>query len=71
MSQMPFLLAMEPLHLLFKKAHEDNLLHKLRHTCDTCKVSLYADDVALFIRPNAQALKVTDLILTCLLKQMA
>jgi hypothetical protein len=60
---MIFLLAMEPLHLLFKKAHEVHLLKRLIPHCDTCKVSLYTDDVALFIQPNEQELKVTDGIL--------
>jgi hypothetical protein len=58
-----FLLAMEPLHLLFKKAHESNLLKRLRPNCETCKISLYADDVAIFIHPNEQEIKVTDHIL--------
>jgi hypothetical protein len=60
---MLFLFTMELLQILFKKAHEVNLLQKLRPNCDTCKVSLYTDDAALFIQPNAQALKVADHIL--------
>jgi hypothetical protein len=58
-----FLLAMEPLHLLFKKAHESNFLKRLRPNCETCKVSLYVDDATIFIHPNEQELKVTDHIL--------
>jgi hypothetical protein len=63
LSLMLFLLAMEPLHLLFRKAHEVHLLQKLRPNCDTCKVSLYVDDATLFIRPNEQELHVVDTIL--------
>jgi hypothetical protein len=54
---------MEPLHLLFKKAHESNFLKRLRPNCETWKVSLYADDATIFIHPNEQELKVTDHIL--------
>jgi hypothetical protein len=54
---------MEPLHLLFKKAHEVHLVHKIRPNCDTCKASLYVDDAAIFIRPSKQELQVVDTIL--------
>jgi hypothetical protein len=60
---MIFLLAMEPMHLLFKKAHYVKLLEKLRLNCDTCKVSLYADDDVIFIQSNEHELKVTNHIL--------
>jgi hypothetical protein len=49
LSPMLFLLDMEPLHMLFKKVHEGGLLEKLNPKCDPCRVSLYVDDVALFI----------------------
>jgi hypothetical protein len=60
LSPMLFLLAIEPLHLLFKKAHRLNLLHKLRPNYDTRRVSLYADDATLFIQPNQQELQVCN-----------
>jgi hypothetical protein len=60
---MLFLLAMEPLHMLFKKAQEFGLLSKLHHDYDSYKVSLYADDVALFIFPSASDLQVTNCVL--------
>jgi hypothetical protein len=49
---MLFLLAMEPLHMLFKKAQDVGLLQKLSPLCDTFRVSLYADDAALFLNPD-------------------
>jgi hypothetical protein len=63
LSPMLFLLTIEPLHLLFKKAHQIILLQKLRPNCDTCKVYLYADDATLFIQPNQEELQVVDHIL--------
>jgi hypothetical protein len=58
---MLFLLAMEPLHLLFKKAQECGLLGQLSPSCDACRVSLYADDAALFINPSKEELQVGNL----------
>jgi hypothetical protein len=52
LSPMPFLLAMEPLHIIFKKAQDWGLLKELSPCCDTFRVSLYADDVVVFIRPT-------------------
>jgi hypothetical protein len=43
---------MEPLHMLFKKAQEVGLLKKLSHVCDTFRMSLYTDDVSMFINPS-------------------
>jgi hypothetical protein len=63
LSPMLFLLTIEPLHMLFKKAHQLNLLQKLRPNCDTYRVSLYADAAALFIQPNEKELQVVDHIL--------
>jgi hypothetical protein len=60
---MLFLLAMEPLHLLCKKAQELNLLRKLSPACKTFRISLYVDDVALFLNPSEHELKVLDEIL--------
>jgi hypothetical protein len=44
LSPMLFLLAMEPLHLLFKKAQDLKLLEKVSRGCEAFRVSLYADD---------------------------
>lgn len=63
LSPMLFLLAMEPLYRLFKKAQEWGLLGPLRPGCDTFRVSLYVDDAAVFLRPNKQELQVFHCIL--------
>jgi hypothetical protein len=54
---------MEPLHLLFKKAHQQGLLQSLSSDCDTFRVSLYVDDAAMFINSSQQELQVTNHIL--------
>jgi hypothetical protein len=63
LSPMIFMLAMKPLPMLFKKAQQANLLDKLNPICDAFRVALYADDAAVFIKPNEVELKVTDHIL--------
>jgi hypothetical protein len=63
LSPMLFLLSMEPLHRLFYKAQHDGLLSKLSNGCDRFIVSLYTDDVAVFIRPTAMEVAVTEFIL--------
>jgi hypothetical protein len=57
---MLFLLAMVPLHMLFKKAQDVGLLQKLSPLCDTFRVSLYADDVALFLNPDKKEMRVME-----------
>jgi hypothetical protein len=56
---MLFLLAMEPLHRLFIKAQDLGLLSSLSKGCDSFRASLYADDVAVFIKPTQHDLKIT------------
>jgi hypothetical protein len=63
LSPVLFLLAMEPLHMLFKKAQQQGLLHNLSSDCDAFRVSLYTDVVALFINPSQQKMLVTNQIL--------
>jgi hypothetical protein len=60
---MLFLLAMEPLHMLFKKAQEVGLLKKPIPICDAFRSSLYADDATLFVNPSKEDLATTDFIL--------
>jgi hypothetical protein len=60
---MLFLLAMEPLQLLFRKAQEMGLLRKLHPVFYTFRVSMYIDGVALFINLTKQDLNITDFIL--------
>jgi hypothetical protein len=47
---MLFLLAMEPLHRLFKKAQDLGLLEKVTSACDNFRMALYADAAAIFIK---------------------
>jgi hypothetical protein len=60
---MLFLLAMEPLHRLFRKALEFGLLTRVSKGCEIFRVSLYADDAVIFIKPTTQDLNVTNCIL--------
>lgn len=63
LSPMIFLLAMEPLHRLFQKAQEEGLLTAIRPECANLRVSLYADDTAVFIKPSEEEWKVFNCIL--------
>jgi hypothetical protein len=63
LSPMLFLLAMEPLNLLFQKAQQNHLLQKLSPACDAFRVSMYANDVVVFVHSNEQELQITDCIL--------
>jgi hypothetical protein len=63
LSPMLFLLAIELLHMLFKRAQELGLLSKLSANYDNFRVSLYADDAAVFLAPNKKDLEVTNCIL--------
>jgi hypothetical protein len=55
-----FLLAIEPLHRLFNKAQKLGLLSKIDSSCDSFRISLYANDVALFIKPTKQDLSIAN-----------
>jgi hypothetical protein len=59
---MLFILAMELLHLLFKKAQDCGLLCHLNPSYDACRVSLYTDDAVMFINPSEE-LHVSDQVL--------
>jgi hypothetical protein len=63
LSPMLFLLAMEPLQLLFKKVVQTQLITKLTPDCDSFRVSLYADAAALFLKPSRDDLNVMNCIL--------
>jgi hypothetical protein len=63
LSPMLFLLAMEPLQLLFKKAMQAQLINLLTPNCDSFRVSLYADDAALFLKPSKDDLNTMNCIL--------
>jgi hypothetical protein len=60
---MIFLMAMEPLHRLFKKAQCSGLLDRVSKSCEKIRVSLYADVVAVFIKPSRHDLQVVNCIL--------
>jgi hypothetical protein len=55
---------MEPLHKLFREAQEMGLLGQIAKSCEIIRISLYADDVAVFIRPLHQELEIIQHILT-------
>jgi hypothetical protein len=63
LSPMMFLLAMESLHRLFLKAQEMGLLEVISKGCQAFRVSLYADDAAVFIKSTPEDLCVTNNIL--------
>jgi hypothetical protein len=60
---MLFILVMDVLNSLFTKAEELGLLQPLTRGNIGQRISLYADDVALFIRPIEQELDLTIKIL--------
>jgi hypothetical protein len=60
---MLFLLAMEPLHRLFQKVQDLQLLDKLTKSCEAFRMSFYADHGALFIRPSEKEFLITIHIL--------
>jgi hypothetical protein len=62
LSPMLFLLVMEVLSEMFQKADEWSLLHELRDKTMPFRASFYADDVILFICPQAQDLQLMKLI---------
>jgi retron-type reverse transcriptase len=52
LSPLLFILAMEPLHRLIRRAHQMRLLTRLSEGIDEYRISMYADDAALFIAPS-------------------
>jgi hypothetical protein len=63
LSPMLFLIAIKPLHKLIAKAQDMGLLDKLSKACDTFRMSLYADDAALFIGPSEKDFRIISEIL--------
>lgn len=64
LSPMLFILVMDVLNYLFKKASELGLLQPLTPCHCEQRVSLYADDVTLFIKPNPPEMDLALSILT-------
>jgi hypothetical protein len=58
---MIFLLAMEPLPRMFSYAQSAGVLNCIHDKCASFRMSLYADDVAVFIKPSAHDLWVTKI----------
>uniref|UniRef100_A0A0A9B2N8 Reverse transcriptase domain-containing protein n=1 Tax=Arundo donax TaxID=35708 RepID=A0A0A9B2N8_ARUDO len=62
---MLFILIMDVLNSLFIKAGDEGLLQPLSSRSTKQRVSLYADDVALFIRLDEEELQIIEDILDC------
>ena len=60
---MLFILVMDVLNSLFSKAGEMGLLQPLSRRNPNQRISLYADDVALFIKPTEDEMNLTMEIL--------
>jgi hypothetical protein len=63
LSPMLFLLAMEPLHLLFKSAQNAGLFGSLPSFCNTVRVALYVDVAVVFICPTEEDFLTTNCIM--------
>ena len=51
LSPLLFVLAIDPLHHILRKATDQGRLHRLRGRTPTIRTSLYADDAAIFVKP--------------------
>jgi hypothetical protein len=65
LSPMLFVLVMDVLSSLFKVAEEKQLLSSLEGAIMKSRLSLYADDVVLFVKPREDELNCVKLILDC------
>jgi len=63
LSPVLFILVMDVLNSIFVKAEEDGLLLPLSRRISGQRLSLFANDVALFIRPVEEELQITKEIL--------
>lgn len=57
LSPMLFILAMEPLQRLLQLATDDGMLSPINHRAAVLRVSLYADDAAVFVNPKKRRLQ--------------
>jgi hypothetical protein len=53
LSPMLFILVMDVLRFMFRKATEEGLLQPLARRALQHRISIYADDVVIFLRPSA------------------
>ena len=60
---MLFILAIDPLHHILRRATETGTLQPLQDTSVRLRVSLYADDAAVFVGPATEDLKAITRIL--------
>ena len=65
LSPMLFIIVMDVLNSLVTNAGEEGLLQPLSRRATGQRISLYADDVALFIRPVEEELRITKGLLEC------
>jgi hypothetical protein len=63
LSSILFLLVMESLQLLFRKVQQTGMLNPLHASWANFKVSLYVNDMAVFINPTTHELAMSGLIL--------
>jgi hypothetical protein len=63
LSPMLFLLAMEPLHMLFRLAQNSRALGFLHDNCASFRMSLYVDNTTVFINLSYQDLATTKHLL--------
>jgi hypothetical protein len=59
LSPMLFILVMDVLNLMVQRASEENLLQPLSSNSLQHSISLYADDVVIFLRPVASDINMT------------
>jgi hypothetical protein len=65
LSPLLFVIVMEALNAMLAKADERHLLSPLKLKAVTFRVSLYADDVVVFLQPTVRELSVAKSILRC------
>lgn len=63
LSLLLFILAMEPLHKMLKIAETEGLLSPIHSRSTKARLSMYADDVAIFLKSNGDEMKVISDIL--------
>ena len=63
MSPMLFILAMEPLQLMLDKATAEGLLSPIGNRNARLRISLFADDAAIFLNPISEEVQVVENIL--------
>jgi hypothetical protein len=65
LSPMLFVLIMDVLSSLFLLAKDRELLHNLQGANVRNRISIYADDVVLFVKPMVEELNCVNMILDC------